>query len=102
MSDLVSKRRVSGLNREGIEDKYKAYGELSEDQISYQWKEDVSQITMAYPQICITFKEAMRNQDFTLTCRISTSIANTSSHDEHFWLRIRKKIIHLRWLRKTD
>ena len=84
MSDLVSKRRVSGLNREGIEDKYKAYGELLEDQISYQWKEDASQITMAYPQICITFKEAMRNQDFTLTCRISTSIANTSSHDEHF------------------
>ena len=30
--------------------------------------------TKSYFQICITFKEAMRNQDFTLTCWRSTSM----------------------------
>lgn len=78
-NDWVSNWSEIGLNGGEIEDEYKAYRELSEDQISYSMGTKM--------QVNYHFASHLRRLwgiKTLLSCRRSTSMANTSSHDDYF------------------
>ena len=98
--DWVSNWRGSGLNGRGIGDKYKAYGEIRRsNQLSMERR--------CKSTLSLTFKFASHSKRLwgikTLLSHVEEAHQwLNSSYWRTFWLRVRKKMIHLRWLRKIN
>ena len=98
--DWVSNWRVSGLNGRGIGDKYKAYGEIRRsNQLSMERR--------CKSTLSLTFRFASHSKSLwgikTLLSHVEEAHQwLNSSYWWTFWLRVRKKMIHLRWLRKIN